>query len=163
MTCIFHVQFRYKNELWSHSPYRGNGLMNPNSFVCGTNSLYSVIATWTSNAKFLMQKVVVMLAVVLNTEQRIFNHFGKICSRGMWRKEVGMIRQKLQYQNFYFFFLFLCVKYIHIFSYFSQIIKLLFKDSFFSFYIQSVIYPENMKRVVRWDLFILRLFFFFHE
>lgn len=106
MTCIFHVQFRYKNELWRHSPYRGNGLMNPNSFVCGTNSLYSVIATWTSNVKFLMQKVVVMLTVVLNTEQRIFNHFGKICSRGMWRKEVGMIRQKLQYQNFYFFFSF---------------------------------------------------------
>lgn len=66
-----------------------------------------------------MQKVVVMLAVVLNTEQRIFNHFGKICSRGMWRKEVGMIRQKLQYQNFYFFFS-VCQIHTYLFIFFSD-------------------------------------------
>lgn len=51
------------------------------------------ITILTPDVEILMQKAMVMLAVILNTEENAFKQFGKMGSRGMWRKEVGMARQ----------------------------------------------------------------------
>jgi len=67
--------------------------------------LCSAITTLTPDVEFLMQKAMVMLVVILNTEENAYNQFGKMGSRGMWRKELGMARQKLyEINTFPFFF-----------------------------------------------------------
>lgn len=94
--------------------------MNLNYFVCETKSLYS-ITTLTPDVEFLMQKAMVMLAVILNTEENAFNQFGKIGKRGMWRKEVGMATRKVT-RLILFFFLLLGVKmYTYIFISFLKL------------------------------------------
>lgn len=110
--------------------------MNLNCFVCETQSLYSVIITLTPDIEFLTQKAMGLLAVILNTEENVFNRFEKMGSRGMWRKEAGMARQKGSMINTFPFFG--CER---VYIFFLRLSSCYLKKVFLTCYPQ-VIYPE---------------------